>query len=262
MHEEKRLQPTSDPALGHDLESTLHEATPRIAVPMAIAQAARRQWHQRILNPRRHLPLRPDVLQEQEAAPRTQHAPDLSQTALWITYRTEDEGNHHTVKMSLWEWKHFDGYARKRERNGSISAIALCIAQHGLIWFDGLDRHDTARIIKREILPATSSDFQDHAMCLPNDLTPQGIELSSGLGLFHHPIVKRGETRVGDVVRTRRKMEIIPHHIVCFLSPLVLTQRKHLASSSQSMLTLTGRGRARATYRLATSLWCPISSDD
>src|SRR6266567_4063302 len=56
--------------------------------------------------------------------------------------------------------------------NGSISPVAFCRDQHRLIWLDGLHRHDAASIIKREVLTATGSHFQDHSVRLSNDLTP------------------------------------------------------------------------------------------
>jgi hypothetical protein len=108
MHDEKRLQSASKHSPGHDLEPTLDEGPLGITVPMAIAQAACRQWHQRILDPGGNARLCANMLEEQQAAPWLECTPDLAQAALWITHGTQDEGHDHTLERSIWEREHLD----------------------------------------------------------------------------------------------------------------------------------------------------------
>src|SRR6266404_5040355 len=75
-----------------------------IAVPMAIAHAARREGHERILHPGGDASLRAHMFEEQEGPSRLEDAPDLTQAALGIMYRTEDEGGHHTLELCIGEW--------------------------------------------------------------------------------------------------------------------------------------------------------------
>src|SRR5947208_2739941 len=84
-------------------EASFQNCCSRLAVPMAIAHAARRHGDQRILDPRGYLALRPHMFEEQQAASRFEYAPDLAQAALWITYRTEDERDHRTIERRIGE---------------------------------------------------------------------------------------------------------------------------------------------------------------
>src|SRR5215472_650462 len=189
-----------------------------IAVPMVIAEEARRQRDECILYPCRELPLRANMFKEQDRPSRLEHPPDLAQATLWILHRTQDEGDHSTIEQRIGEWEGFDRGTCERDGNGSSRKSAPGLDQHGLVRLDRLHSHDAGRIVKGKVLPATGTHLQHDSVCLPDDLTPQGIKPTSDQWPLHHPVVKRGKTWVGDVLRTRRKTLIIAHRIALFLS--------------------------------------------
>src|SRR5262249_16930556 len=108
MHDEKRMQSASQHAPGHDLESALDKRSLRIAVPIFITHTTCCHRDQRILHPCSNLPLRANMFEEQQVAPWFEHAPDLMHAALWITHRTEDEGDNDTVEMSIGKREYLD----------------------------------------------------------------------------------------------------------------------------------------------------------
>ena len=150
-----------------------------IAVPMAIAHAARRHGDQCILDPCSYSSLRAHVFEEQECPSRLEHAPDLAQTALWITYGTEDEGDHRALEMRIGERESLDRSTCERDGNGSSSQAAPGLDQHGHIRLDRLHPHDAGGVVKGEVLPPTGTYLQHDSVCLPDDLTPQGIKPAS-----------------------------------------------------------------------------------
>src|SRR5712691_2900908 len=99
-------------------EASLQDHRSRIAVPMAIAHAAGREGHERILDPRGNASLRAHMFEQQEGSSRLEDAPDLTQTTLGIMYGTEDEGGHHPLELCIGEWEGLDWGTGKCDGNG------------------------------------------------------------------------------------------------------------------------------------------------
>jgi hypothetical protein len=88
------------------------------AVPMAIAHAAPRQWHQRILDPWNHLPWPTHMFEEQQRAAWFEHAPDFAQAARRILHGTKDERCDRTVKLCRRERQRLDRGTRQADGHG------------------------------------------------------------------------------------------------------------------------------------------------
>src|SRR5207302_3578633 len=73
--------------------------------------------------------------------------------------------------------------------------------------------HHAALLVKGEVLTSTCAHFQHDPVCLATRLTPQGIEPSSDQGLIHHPVVKSGKTRVGDLLHAWRMTQLVAHRL-------------------------------------------------
>src|SRR6266699_6459024 len=99
IDEQQRLESPAEMADLRGLETGLQNGAQGIAVPMAIARAAGREWHERILHPGGNASLRAHMFEEQEGLSRLEDAPDFTQAALVIMYGTEDEGDHHTLEL-------------------------------------------------------------------------------------------------------------------------------------------------------------------
>src|SRR5260221_4928718 len=181
---------------------------------MAIAHAARRERHEHILDPRGHLSLRANMFEEQECPSWLEYAPDLTQPALRLAHGTEDEWDHRAIEMRIGERQGLDRSTRERDGNGSSSQAAPGLDQHGLIRLDRLHSHDPGRIVKGEVLPTTGTHLKHGSVCLPDGLTPQGIKPASDERLIHHPVVKCGKTRGGDLLHTRGRAHIVAHRIL------------------------------------------------
>src|SRR5216683_443715 len=181
---------------------------------MAIAHAAGREWHERILDPRGHFSLRANVFEEQECPSRLEYAPDLAQTALWITHGTEDECDHRALEMRIREREGFDWGTCERDGNGSSSQAASGLDQHGLVRLDRLHPHDAGGVVKGEVLPPTGTYLKHDSVCLPDGLTTQRIKPASDDRPIHHPVVKCGKTRGGDLLHTSGRASIVAHHIL------------------------------------------------
>src|SRR5216683_199383 len=181
---------------------------------MAIAHAAGREWHKRILHPCGYFSLRTNVFEEQKCSSRLEYAPDLTQATLWITRGTQDECDHSALEMRIREREGLDRGARERDGNGSSSQAAPGLDQHGLIRLDRLHPHDARGIVKGEVLPPTGTHLKHNSACLPNDLTPQGIKPAPDEGPVHHPVVKCGKTRGGDLIHLRCRAHIVAHRIL------------------------------------------------
>src|SRR5437016_14579106 len=114
------------------------------------------------------------MFEEHQISLRFEHAPDLAQAALWITYRTEDERDHRTVEMRIRERERFDRGTRKVDGNGSSSQTSPGLDQHGLVRLDRLHTFHAAGVVKREVLPPTGTHLEHDSVGLPNGLAPQG----------------------------------------------------------------------------------------
>src|SRR6266567_9305113 len=108
MDEQHGLESSAELTHLRGLETGVQDCLQGIAVPMVIAHAARRHRDQRILHPRGYSSLRAHMFEEQECPFRLEHAPDLAQTALWITHATEDEGDHYRVELRIGEREGLD----------------------------------------------------------------------------------------------------------------------------------------------------------
>src|SRR6266700_1509589 len=71
---------------------------------------------------------------------------------------------------------------------------------------------------------STGAHLQHEPFCLPDDLAPQGIEHPPDQRLPHHPVVKRGKTRVGDLLHPSRSACLVLHRLapLAFLTGLVM----------------------------------------
>src|SRR6266567_316231 len=214
IYEQQRLESPAEMADLRGLETGVQNGAQGIAIPMAIAHAARRERYERILDPCSYSSLRAHVFEEQECPSRLEHAPDLAQPALWITHGTEDERDHRAVKMRIGERQGLDRGARERDGNGSSSQAAPGLDQHGLIRLDRLHPHDARGIVKGEVLPPTGTYLKHDSVCLPDDLTPQGIKPAPDERPIHQPVVKCGKTRGRDLLHTRGKARVVAHLIL------------------------------------------------
>src|SRR6266436_4313238 len=84
-------------------EASVPHHRSRIAVPMAIAHAAGREWHEHVLYADSDLAVCAHMFQEHQVPLRFEHAPDLTQAALRITHRTEDECHDDAIEMLIRE---------------------------------------------------------------------------------------------------------------------------------------------------------------
>src|SRR6266853_1199861 len=117
---------------------------------MALAHAAGRQRHKRILDPCDYLPLRTNMFEEEQGAPWLEHTPDLAHPALWITHRTENECHDHAVELRIREGEDLDRGADQVDGNRSIRQASPGFDQHRLIRLDRLHAHYAGGIIKGE----------------------------------------------------------------------------------------------------------------
>jgi hypothetical protein len=108
------------------------------------------------------------------ASPWLEHPPDLAQTALWILHRTENEGRDHAVKLCIGKRKHLNWGANHVDGDGRVFQPTTGYGQHGLVRFDRLHALHTGRIVKREVLPPTSSHLQHHSLRPPAVARLQG----------------------------------------------------------------------------------------
>src|SRR6266487_5703094 len=214
MHQQHGLEPPAKLANLRGLETGVQHHAQGITVPMAMAHAAGREWHQRILDPRDHLSLRAHMFEEQECPSRLEHAPDLAQAALWILHGTEDEGDHGAIELCIGEREGLDRGACERDGNGSSRKSAPGLDQHGLIRLDRLKPHDAGGIVKGEVLSPTGTYLKHDSLCLPDDLTTQGVKPAPDERLIHHPVVKGGKTRGGDLLHTRGRAHVVAHRIL------------------------------------------------
>ena len=111
MHQQHGLEPPAELASLRGLETGVQNGAQGIAVPMAMAHAAGREGHQRILHPGGHSSLRAHMFEEHECPSRLEHAPDLAQAALWILHGTEDEGDHVAIELCIGEREQPPGVA-------------------------------------------------------------------------------------------------------------------------------------------------------
>ncbi len=123
MHDQHGLESPSRLSVLREEESSGEKRLPGITVPMAIAGQAGRHRYQRILHPRCSLPLRADMFEEQQGATRLEHAPNLPQTALRITYGTEDECCHHAVEKRVGKREVLDRSTRERDGMGASASL-------------------------------------------------------------------------------------------------------------------------------------------
>jgi hypothetical protein len=185
----------------------------RIAVPMAIAHAACREWHERILYPCSYLSLRANMFEHQQGATWLEHSPDLAQTARWITHGTENELHYRTVEMRIGERERLDRSASKSDRNGSILQALPCRDKHRLVRLNRLHAPHAPLLVEGEVLTPIGTDFKHDPVCLPGGLTPQGIEHPPDERLPHHPIVTSGKTWIRDILHPREMTQLIAHRI-------------------------------------------------
>src|SRR6266566_3293636 len=215
IYEQQRLESPAEMADLGGLETGLQNGAQGIAVPMAIAHAADREWHERILYPGGDASLRAHMFEEQQGTPWLEHPPDLAQTTLRILHGTENEGGHGTLELRIGEWEGLDRDTGERDGNGSCRARAPGLHQHRLVRLDRLHSHNAGRIVEGEILASTSTHFQHDPACLADSLTPQGIEHPPDQRPPHHPVVKCGKTWGGDVLCAWSVSHIAAH---CILS--------------------------------------------
>src|SRR5258706_3984034 len=154
-------------------EASVPHHRSRIAVPMAIAHAAGREWHEHVLYAGSDLAVCAHMFQEHQVPLRFEHAPDLTQAALRITHRTEDECHDDAIEMLIRERERFDRGLDQVDGNGSSSQALPCVYQHRLVWLDRLHAHDVALLIKGEVLTSTGTHFQHDPLCLTDSFAPQ-----------------------------------------------------------------------------------------
>src|SRR5258708_18775479 len=78
IHQQHGLEPPAKLANLRGLETGVQNRAQGITVPMAMAHAAGREWHKRILDPRDHPSMRANMFEKQEHPSRLEHAPDLA----------------------------------------------------------------------------------------------------------------------------------------------------------------------------------------
>src|SRR6266571_2705763 len=147
VQKQHRLESSAELAHLRGLEARAPHHRSRIAVPVAMAHAAGREGHERILYPRGNASLRAHMFEQQERPSRLEHPPDLAQAALRILHRTEDERGHSSIEMRVGEREGLDRRAGERDGNGCCRKSAPGRDQHGLVWLDRLHALHAGRIL-------------------------------------------------------------------------------------------------------------------